>query len=139
MSHLRFSFVISMHFWILMWGYVLLIFLERGREREKRIIDVKEKHGLVASCICAGQGLNQQPKCVFWLGSNHRAFDAQNDAPANRAAPGLSSPCFSCVLLLPALPDGAICSAFQLPTSASQPSHPFYIYRLRSYVCPDSS
>ena len=51
---------------ILTQGYVLLILeREKKKEREKRDIDVREKHWSVAFCMCPDQELNLQPFDVW--------------------------------------------------------------------------
>ena len=60
------------------------LFLEKGKEKErKRNIDMREKHGLVASHTCPNQGPKPQPRHVPWPGIEQVTFCFVRRHPTN--------------------------------------------------------
>ena len=63
------------------WTCLLILERGEGREREReRDINVREKHGSVASCTCPNWGLNLQPWHLSWLGIEAMTFSLWDNA-----------------------------------------------------------
>ena len=79
-----------------------LIFQERkeGRERERKNINVREKHWSLASCMCLARDWTHNPgMCPDWA-SNSQHLGVQDDAPTNWATwPGQFMQFFSIIFI----------------------------------------
>ena len=72
-------------------------FREEGGERvRERDIDVREKHQMVASCMCPDQGSNPQPRYVLQLGIELATFWCSGRCSNQPSYPARA---VSCVLL----------------------------------------